>query len=106
MVGVGIDALVGVMVASMLISLELGNPSLYAVGVLADDWAEAVSDLPIGMRVGEWIDALARGCVDVMAGLNFSMELIDVFAEVWADGMTALNFGSMPASSEERLCLC
>ena len=51
MVGVGIDALVGVVVASVLISLELVKPSSYAVDVLAGDWYEAFIgiDLSIDM---------------------------------------------------------
>ena len=51
MVGVGIDALVGIAVPSVLISLELDQPSSDAVGVLTDDWAEAfiAIDLSIDM---------------------------------------------------------
>ena len=62
MVGVGIDALVGVVVASVLISFELVNPSSYAVVVVTEDWDEAVFaiDLLIDMRVDELIDVLAR----------------------------------------------
>ena len=86
MVGVGIDALVGVVVASVLISFELVDPSSYAVVVLTEDWDEAfiAIDLSIDMRVDE---------------------VIDVFAGVWVGVKAALNF-SMPASSEERLCFC
>ena len=87
MVGVGIGVLVAVAVTSVLISfLELSKLSSCAVDVLTDDWDEAFIgiDLSIDMLVDE---------------------VIDVSADVWVDVMTALNF-SMPASSEERLCLC
>ena len=86
MVGVGIDVLVGVVVTSVFVSLELIKPSSYVVDVLAGNWGEAFIgiDLSIDMRVDE---------------------VIDVFAGVWVDVKTALNF-SMPASSEERLCFC
>ena len=54
--------------------------------VLTGNWGEAFIgiDLSIDMRVDE---------------------VIDVFAGVWVDVKTALNF-SMPALLEERLCFC
>ena len=78
--------MIGVAVASVLTSLEFAQPSSCAVDVLTDDWDEAFIgiDLSIDMRVDE---------------------LIDMFANMGVDVMTALNF-SMPPSSEERLCLC
>ena len=86
MVGVSMNVLVAVVMTSVLISLELSKPSSCAVNVLADDWDEAFIgiDLSIDMRVEE---------------------VIDMFANMGVDVMTALNF-SMPPSSEERLCLC
>ena len=61
MVGVGVDVMVGVVAASVVIVLELTNPSSYAVA-LAHDWDEPVIsiDLSTDMRVGELIDVLAR----------------------------------------------
>ena len=41
MVGVSIDALAGVKVAPVLMSLELTKPSPYAMEVLTDGWEEA-----------------------------------------------------------------
>ena len=75
MVGVSIDAFVDIVVASVLIYLELDKRSSYTVDMLAGDWAETVIDLSIFVRVGELIDALARGYVDVMTALNFSMSV-------------------------------
>ena len=83
MVGVSVDALVGVKVAPVLMSLELTKPSPYAMEVLTDGWEEAFIgiDSSIDMRVGELTEVLAR---------------------MWVGVMTSLNI-SMPASVEERL---
>ena len=53
---------VGVALASTLITLELPKSSSYTVDVLPDDWSEALVDidLSINILVGEWIDVLAR----------------------------------------------
>ena len=60
-VDVGISALVDVEVAVVTFALrgsELVVPLSYVVEALSGGWAEIVVDVSIGMRVGEWGDAL------------------------------------------------
>ena len=67
--------MIGVAVTSVLISLEFDQPSSCAVDVLSDDWDEAFIgiDLSIDMLFDEVIDMFADVCVDVVTALNFSM---------------------------------